>query len=74
MLYLIFRVRDEDNRHVVGTTIDAYIVENKEHEPVLYSIALDPPGVLIWPLDVVHRINPTSPFWDFSAKDLIYKK
>lgn len=74
MLCLIFRVRDEDSKHRVGTKINAYLVQNRAHEPFLKTLTLERPGFLLWPLECVHKITPFSPFWDLSAKDLINKR
>ncbi|KAF5307534.1 hypothetical protein FQR65_LT06890 [Abscondita terminalis] len=73
-LCLIFRVRDKNNQHQVGTKISLYLVRRKNEEPYLQSLQLEPTGFLIWPLEVVHRITPKSPFWNLSAKDLILKR
>ncbi|XP_017777638.1 PREDICTED: G protein-activated inward rectifier potassium channel 3-like [Nicrophorus vespilloides] len=72
-LYFIFRLRDENRRFAVGTAINVYLVQSRVEEPFLESMQLEPLGILIWPLEVVHKITPTSPFWDLSAKELITK-
>ncbi|XP_023310516.1 G protein-activated inward rectifier potassium channel 4 [Anoplophora glabripennis] len=71
---LIFRVRDSANKYECLTTMSAYLVQKKRGELFLKSIKLEPAGILIWPVEIVHRINDNSPFWDLSAKDLILKR
>ncbi|GJQ78531.1 hypothetical protein Trydic_g11645 [Trypoxylus dichotomus] len=75
-LCLIFRVRDEDSRHAIGTTITAYILrkDRETGEPYLENIPLEPYGFLIWPLEIVHKITPTSPLWDVSSYNLLSDK
>ncbi|KAF5283885.1 hypothetical protein FQA39_LY04705 [Lamprigera yunnana] len=73
-LCLVFRVRDKKNRHQVNTKINLYLVRRKNNEPFLHSLKLEPPGLLLWPLEIVHKITPNSPFWDLSAKDLIMQR
>ncbi|XP_065168752.1 G protein-activated inward rectifier potassium channel 3-like isoform X1 [Atheta coriaria] len=73
-LCLIFRVRDENGRYAIGTTVNAYLVQSRPEEPFLKSLALEKTGLLIWPLEVVHKITPSSPFYDLSAKELITKR
>lgn len=69
----MFRVRD-NNKHVIGTNITAHLVEHRDGEPHLRTITLESYGLLIWPLEIVHRITSESPFWNLSAKDLITKR
>lgn len=71
---LIFRVRDYDMRYECHTNIVAYLVREKLGELSLETLKLEKPGILIWPVEVVHRIDEKSPFWDLSAKDLILKR
>ncbi|XP_060527520.1 G protein-activated inward rectifier potassium channel 3-like isoform X2 [Cylas formicarius] len=73
-LCLIFRVRDCDKRHEAQNKIVAYVVENHARELSLKLLTLQPTGILIWPIDVVHKIDRFSPFWDISAKDLMVKR
>ncbi|KRT86729.1 hypothetical protein AMK59_2176 [Oryctes borbonicus] len=75
-LCLIFRVRDEDSRHAIGTIITAYILrEDRESRgPYLENIPLEPYGFLIWPLEVIHKITPASPLWDVSSYNLLSAK
>ncbi|KAK5649067.1 hypothetical protein RI129_003959 [Pyrocoelia pectoralis] len=73
-LCLIFRVRDKNNVHQVNTKINLYLVHRRNEAPYLKSLKLETPGILLWPLEIVHKITPTSPFWDLSAKDLIMKR
>ncbi|KAJ8916313.1 hypothetical protein NQ315_005008 [Exocentrus adspersus] len=73
-LCLLFRVRDTAKRYECLTTMSAYLVQKKRGELFLKSIKLEPVGILIWPLEIVHKINESSPFWDMSAKDLIIKR
>ncbi|KAJ8963563.1 hypothetical protein NQ314_005548 [Rhamnusium bicolor] len=73
-LCLIFRVRDSANKYECLTQMSAYLVQKRKGELFLKSIKLEPVGILIWPVEVVHRINEYSPFWDLSAKDLIIKR
>lgn len=37
-------------------------------------LELEPFGLLLWPLTLVHKIGPKSPLYDVSAKDLLTKK
>lgn len=74
MLCLIFRIRDDRKKYEFHTKVNAYIVQNRMEEPFLKTIKLEPIGILVWPLDVVHKITETSPFWDLSARDLILKR
>ncbi|XP_044263509.1 G protein-activated inward rectifier potassium channel 4-like [Tribolium madens] len=71
---LIFRVRDEEKRYQCYNKIKAYVIVRRENEPFLKSIQLNSSGIMIWPIEIIHEINAKSPFWDFSAKDLILKK
>ncbi|XP_017777629.1 PREDICTED: G protein-activated inward rectifier potassium channel 3-like isoform X2 [Nicrophorus vespilloides] len=73
-LCLIFRIRDDNMRYAIGTTINAYLVQSRVEEPFLKSVTLEPFGLLLWPLEIVHKITPSSPFWDLSAKELITKQ
>ncbi|KAL1502019.1 hypothetical protein ABEB36_007232 [Hypothenemus hampei] len=73
-LCLIFRVRDYDMRYECHTKIVAYLAEERGGELSLKTLKLEPTGILIWPVEVIHKIDETSPFWDFSAKDLILKR
>lgn len=73
-LCLVFRVRDKNNQHQVNTKINLYLVRRRNEEPYLQSLKLEPTGLLLWPLEVVHKITNQSPFWDLSAKDLILKR
>ncbi|KAK9744452.1 Inward rectifier potassium channel C-terminal domain [Popillia japonica] len=75
-LSLICRVRDEDSRHAIGTSITAYILRKDKatSEPYLENIPLEPYGFLIWPLEIVHKITPTSPLWDVSSYNLLSDK
>lgn len=70
----MFRVRDKGNKHRIGTNITAHLVQYRDEEPCLKTIALEPYGILIWPLEVIHKITANSPFWNLSAKDLITKR
>lgn len=67
-------MRDENNKHRVKTTISAYLVETDKQEPFMKMLTLESPGFLIWPLEIVHPIVKSSPFWDLSAKDLITRR
>lgn len=71
---MIFRVRDEYKRYELHTKINAYLVINRVEGPALRRIFLEKPGPLIWPIEIVHKITPSSPFWDLSAKDLLLKR
>ncbi|XP_050307425.1 ATP-sensitive inward rectifier potassium channel 11-like isoform X2 [Anthonomus grandis grandis] len=73
-LCLIFRIRDYDLRYRCHTKIVAYVAEEKGGELTLKVLKVNPPGILIWPLDVIHKIDESSPFWDLSAKDLIMQR
>ncbi|CAG9764532.1 unnamed protein product [Ceutorhynchus assimilis] len=73
-LCLIFRVRDYDMRYECHTKIVAYLVKERGGELSLKVLKLEPTGILIWPVEVIHKIDETSPFWDLSAKDLILKR
>uniref|UniRef100_A0A1Y1NKS0 Inward rectifier potassium channel C-terminal domain-containing protein n=1 Tax=Photinus pyralis TaxID=7054 RepID=A0A1Y1NKS0_PHOPY len=73
-LCLIFRLRDKKNLHRVNTKVNLYLVHRRNEAPYLKSLKLEPPGILLWPLEIVHKITPTSPFWDLSAKDVITKR
>ncbi|KAI4467360.1 inward rectifier potassium channel [Holotrichia oblita] len=75
-LSLMFRVRDEDSRHAIGTSITAYVLRKDKEtgEPYLENIPLEPYGFLIWPLEIVHKITATSPLWDVSSYNLLSDK
>ncbi|CAH0551332.1 unnamed protein product [Brassicogethes aeneus] len=77
-LCLIFRIRDSGGRYGCLTKVSAYLVQKKREsladDVALKSIKLEAFGILIWPVEVVHVIDETSPFWDLSAKDLIVKR
>lgn len=70
----MFRVRDNGYRHIIGTSITAHLVQFCDEELALKTVPLEPYGLLIWPLEIVHKITPSSPFWNLSAKDLITKR
>ncbi|XP_048519159.1 inward rectifier potassium channel 2 isoform X1 [Dendroctonus ponderosae] len=72
-LCLIFRVRDYDMRYECHTNIVAYLAEERAGELSLRALKLEKPGILIWPVEVIHKIDESSPLWDLSAKDLILK-
>lgn len=70
----MFRVRD-NNKHVIGTNIMVHLVQHLDDgEPKLKTITLEPYGILIWPLEIVHKITEESPFWNLSAKNLLAKR
>ncbi|KAJ8962842.1 hypothetical protein NQ318_001242 [Aromia moschata] len=73
-LCFIFRVRDTANKFESLTKISAYLVQKRNDELYLKCLKLESVGLLIWPVEVVHRITKDSPLWDLSAKDLILKK
>uniref|UniRef100_A0AAR5P511 Uncharacterized protein n=1 Tax=Dendroctonus ponderosae TaxID=77166 RepID=A0AAR5P511_DENPD len=73
-LCLIFRVRDYDMRYECHTNIVAYLAEERAGELSLRALKLEKPGILIWPVEVIHKIDKSSPLWDLSAKDLILKR
>ncbi|XP_048518217.1 inward rectifier potassium channel 2-like [Dendroctonus ponderosae] len=73
-LCLIFRVRDYDMRYECHTNIVAYLAEERAGELSLRALKLEKPGILIWPVEVIHKIDESSPLWDLSAKDLILKR
>lgn len=74
------RVRDKKRAHIVGTQIKAYLMETRytsqgEIIPSYQTpLELEPPGLLLWPLTLVHRITPASPLYDLCAQDLLTKK
>jgi potassium inwardly-rectifying channel subfamily J len=71
---LIFRIRDNEKRYHCQNQVRAYVVQKRDGELVLKSIKLESYGLLIWPVEVVHFINSSSPFWDLSARDLVLKR
>lgn len=74
ILCLIFRIRDEYKRYELHTKVNAYLVINRIGGPSLKKIVIEKPGPLIWPIEIIHKITPSSPFWDLSAKDLLLKR
>lgn len=79
-LCLVFRVSDKYGKHSIKTQINAYIMREKlSAEGDLFvnyftPLKLEECGVFLWPTDVVHVIDETSPFWDLPADDLITQK
>lgn len=73
----IFRVRDKNGKHRVGTNIKAYYIKktfNENNELILgnfVQLKLNHYCLLIWPLEIVHEITSESPLWNVSAEDLI---
>lgn len=61
-------------RYECHTNIVAYLAEERAGELSLRVLKLEKPGILIWPVEVIHKIDETSPLWDLSAKDLILKR
>ncbi|GLV40098.1 Inwardly rectifying potassium channel 2 [Carabus blaptoides fortunei] len=79
-LCLMFRVEDKRRAHIVGTQLKAYLMETRRTSQGEYlenfqtPLKLEPHGLLLWPLTVVHKITPASPLYDLSAQDLLLKK
>lgn len=80
VLCLMFRVGDRRRAHIVGTKVRAYLMETRNTSQGEYlenfqtPLKLEPHGLLLWPLTIVHKITPTSPLYDMSARDLLLKK
>lgn len=76
----MFRVCDKRRAHIVGTRINAYLMETRitEQGELVQNfqtpLELEPFGLLLWPLCLVHKIGPKSPLYDVSAKDLLTKR
>lgn len=65
------------------TSIKAYFVDRRSRLTTtggedLYNyivpLKIDDYGLLIWPLEIVHRITKDSPLWDISAENLLTKR
>lgn len=61
-------------RYECHTKIIAYLAEERAGELSLKVLKLEPTGILIWPVEAIHKIDESSPFWDLSAKDLILQR
>ena len=82
-LVLVFRVGDMRIRsHIVQSTVRAQFIRHRvtqEGEDVTYvptelNLGADPREdrlFFIWPVDVVHTIDRSSPFYELSASDLL---
>ena len=81
---LLFRVGDMRKSHIIGTSIRALLVKNRltsegESIPLCqYPLTIETETsqtdsfvFLIWPVTVVHKINESSPLWDFSLEKLM---
>lgn len=76
----MFRVGDLNKSHIVGMQMKALLVKNyttSEKESLKHyftDLKLQPYGLLLWPLTIVHVIDESSPLWDISARDLLTKR
>ncbi|ESO03710.1 hypothetical protein HELRODRAFT_79786, partial [Helobdella robusta] len=84
---LLFRVGDMRRSHFVGTSIRALLVKDRvtrEGECIpLCQFPLDVKTetsagdafvFMVWPVVVVHKIDPSSPLWELSASQLLQEK
>ncbi|KRT84425.1 hypothetical protein AMK59_11, partial [Oryctes borbonicus] len=73
---LIFRVRDVYGKYWAKTNIRAVLIRRKnlkEGDTLPYyfeNLKLEDAGLLIWPQEVVHKINESSPFWNMCQIEL----
>lgn len=76
----MFRASDRDRAHIVGTQIRAYLTEKcrteqgERLEAFQKPLVVEPVGLLLWPLIIIHKITKTSPLYDVSARDLLLRK
>lgn len=81
---LLFRVGDMRKSHIIGTSIRALLVKNRQtSEGESIPICQYPLNIetetstsdsfvfLIWPVTIVHKINSTSPLWDLGPIGLM---
>lgn len=84
-LYLMFRVGDMRKSHIIGATVRAQVIKTrttKEGEILPYNqqeLTVGTDGqtadiFFIWPATIVHRIDEESPFYDWSAEDMLSEK
>lgn len=82
VMCLMFRIGDMRKSHIIGANVRAQLIKpkvTKEGEAIGHyqtelevgtdSCASD--VFFIWPMVVVHKIDPESPFYNMSAADLI---
>lgn len=73
---MIFRVKDLNGKYWARTSIKAVLIRRKnlkEGDSLPYyfeNLKLENTGLLIWPQEVVHRIDKNSPFWKMSKLDM----
>ncbi|KAK9695601.1 Inward rectifier potassium channel C-terminal domain [Popillia japonica] len=73
---VIFRVKDLNGKYWARTSIKAVLIRRKnlkEGDSLPYyfeNLKLENTGLLIWPQEVVHRIDKNSPFWKMSKLDM----
>src|SRR6218665_1007271 len=81
---LLFRVGDMRKSHIIGTSIRALMVKNRQtSEGESIPICQYPLNIetetsttdsfvfLIWPVTIVHKINASSPLWELSPISLM---
>lgn len=74
-LCFIFRINDFTSKIWCGTTIYLYFIDKDENKSfALKQMKVQPYGLLIFPLEIVHTIDEDSPLWEFSPEDLATKQ
>lgn len=78
----MFRIGDMRKSHIIGANVRAQLIKpkvTKEGETIGHyqtelEVGTDACAsdiFFIWPMVVVHKITPDSPFWNMSAADMI---
>ncbi|KAJ8963207.1 hypothetical protein NQ318_018673 [Aromia moschata] len=76
-LCLIVRINDSLLKHWIDNTVKMFMVVNRtspEGEVLpnfITELEVEPYGMLFWPIEIIHAITSSSPFWEISAKDLM---
>lgn len=84
-LVLMFRVGDMRKSHIIGSNVRAQLIRHKQTKEgevlaqyqVELEVGTDECGsdlFFIWPLVIVHKITPESPFYNLSASDMLHER
>ncbi|XP_066259524.1 G protein-activated inward rectifier potassium channel 4-like isoform X2 [Euwallacea similis] len=84
-LCLMFRVGDMRKSHIIGASIRAQLIRAKktkegevlnnfQTELTVNADGCDGNLFFIWPMTIVHKIDPDSPFYHVSASDLLQER
>ncbi|XP_072387300.1 inward rectifier potassium channel 2-like [Diabrotica undecimpunctata] len=74
-LRFIFRINDFTKKIWCGTNISLYFMDKESIYPntefEIIQMEVEPHGLLIFPLEIEHVINETSPLWTFRPLDIL---